>query len=439
MPTPTKVFDFLSGIDYIDKTVLGLTTGAKIGGIQGAIIGGIVGAVWDMLESAQPTDPYIKFIPEPQKPTYKDIPRETPEHKCRPVPRKIYLDPPIDTIAPPTLPDRILPVDLPTGTSSNTEATYTSNVKASLLNQKFGCILARPLVDATLTLCEPAGIETANVALTAIADGMEADVNKIQDLVNEDKADTIPSNATAFIAFYHPLSTSHTYIVGTQWIDYLYSWYYSRTVIINSFPNTGLIYADAQVIPCSEPPTTATSTVPVFLDDNNNDSECAVPITMFDELEGYKADQLQIIWRNHDWATNRKPRTFTLPNPIEIDALGSALDGLFGSFTFGSTLIEIWLKITGLEDAIRPIQKCKIYTDFKTKDECKEFVEGLFTEWLSAVTTGVTVKDFYPIFFDDEDYYVGECNPHRAVLMGWDKDRKHWCKKADWLLNKPTP
>lgn len=399
-----------------------------------ALITGVIGVFLDMMIFPEPVeeDPKIpkKIDAPPTPPPVKNPPKKDPPCEIKPPPEEIFRDPPINQDPPPEPPKRVLP---PVVVSTDTETTFTSPVKQGLFDHKFGCLLARPFYSADVNLCiyDNRPISDFNATLTS---DMVTDVESITD---EDLGTGLALRTATALVSLDALSPS-TLVMGVKHMNKLANYYSRMAYSAGSYEVTGLISTGAlNITDCSVPEVDYEYPK---LEASFDGAECSIPVTMFDELEGYKADQLQIIWRNTEWATNPKRKYFTLPSPIDATALDSALDGLFSSFTFGNTLIEIWLKIADVPEAIRPIQKCQIYTDFKTKDECKAFVEGQFTEWLNAVTTGVTIKEFYPTFFDDAHYYVGSCTAHRAVLMGWDVDKKHWCKKADWLLKKtPTP
>lgn len=399
----------------------------------------LVDVIIDILLNPEPTS-NLKRLPEKRKdpppvPPVKDPPQTDPPNKIKPPPIVIFREPPNDQPPITKPPIRILPPVLPVGTSTNTENNITSIVKESLLDHKFGCLLSRPFYEASEFYCEYENT-TFTEFYDTIKSDMETEKSEIESEIESGETGVALRLAPAFLSLDNYSQPS--IIVGSKQLHKISSYYAKRSQFASNFPITGLISVGETIInDC----TIVTDYIeePKFLTSEDSTKECAVPMAMFDELEGYKADQLQIIWRNNDWETQKKPRYFTFPNPIDVDSLGNALDGLFSSFTFGSCLIEIWLKITGLPEAIRPIQKCKIYTDFKNKDDCKSFVEGDFTTWLEALTDNVSIKTYQFIFLDDNNYYVGNCTAYRAVLMGWDTDKKHWCNKADWLLKQSNP
>jgi hypothetical protein len=429
--TQTKLQEWLQVWDNFDKTFVGISTGIKLGGFYGGVLGGAIGIVWDFVEGAQPTDPLIVFrdlkTAPPPPPSLKNPPPfETPTHRIKPPPTKIYRDPPNNQLPPPSSVVRILPPLPPSGTSTNTEDNPRSIVKESLADHTFGCLLSRPLVDASLSLCEPE-LEDEGAFIERLEGIIETNKTKIQELVNSDNSDSIPKNALAIANFFLPSSNAHTYLLGTDVIDELYTWYWRRVQIINSFPITGLIYKESQFLPCTATPTVTDSTPPLFLE--NNDAECMIPLSIYDEMEGYDANK------------KRKKKWFTIPYPKDLSSYTSdSFKGIFpNSFKFGKTVIEIRIKTKDVaQQGIKPIHKCVIMTDHQTLEDINTFVKNDFKTWLEAVTDKAEIKDYVTKFLDKSDIWVGDCSPYRAVLMGWDKEKKYWFNKADWYLAPKT-
>lgn len=379
-----------------------------------------------------------KTAPPPPPPLKDPPPIERPTHRIKPPPTKIYRDPPNNQLPPPTSVVRILPPLPPSGTSTNTEDNPRSIVKESLADHTFGCLLSRPLVDATLSLCEPE-LEDESTFIARLEGIMESNKTKMKELVDSDNSDSIPKNALAIANFYLPSSNAHAYLVGTDVIDELYTWYWKRVQIVNSFPITGLIYKESQFLPCTATPTVTDSTPPLFLE-NDSDS-CMIPLSIYDEMEGYKADQIQIIWRGYDKDKKVKRKYFTIPYPKDIDAYTTdSLKGIFPpSFTFGQTVIEIRIKSKDKDvEGIKPIHKCIIMTNHQTLEDIDAFVNNDFKTWLEAITDKAEIKDYVTKFLDKSDIWVGDCFPYRAVLMGWNKEKKYWFNKGDWFLSPKT-
>lgn len=401
----------------------------------------LIDVLYDFFTSAEPTD-NVRLIPKkppdspPQKPPVKKIPELDPPNKIKPPPTKIYKNPPNNFPLPPLPPIRILPPILPpSGTSTNTEINITSVVKQSLLDQKFGCLLSRPFFDATVDYCVYDDRPFSDFYDTLKTDMLQ-EVEEIKtEIENATKELGLAlRTAVAYVSF-DALSPPNL-IMGTKNIHKIATYYSARSNFLYNFQTTGLIHVgETTITDCSV--VSADYEEGEFTLYGGND-EIMIPLSAYDELEGYKADQLQIIWRNTDWKNKRKPKYFTIPQPKNIDTFSSdMLRGIFPTtFTFGATVVEIWLKIENTDDSIRPIQKCVVMTDHQKADDIQKFVYEEFKVWLEGISEKVTIKEYVAKHLDDSKIYVGPCNPYRAVYMGWDKDKKKWFKKGDWYLAK---
>ncbi|BAQ67074.1 hypothetical protein [Geminocystis sp. NIES-3709] len=325
----------------------------------------------------------------------------------------------------PILPSRSLPQQLGS-TSSDTEFMVANTVTKSLANRKYGGLLAKPFYDDEVNICSYTQINLSQFLTNLFAELVADETEEIEGM--EEPQNTIDKLAVVFMSFADDAPPMP--IPTLKAINQL-AIYYGATAKTDGFDVTGLIsVGNINIIDCSR--TLENDDLPPMTVSFND--ECGVPITMFDDLEGYKADQLQIWYRNLDWNINKKPKYFTLPSPIDIDIISNQLlkSVLPDTFTFGNTLIEIWFKIRNNDEAVRPIQKCQIYTEHKNKDDCFTFVNNQVSQWVNALTKDVEIKAVYPQFFEDGTFWKGQCKLYKAVLMGWDRDKKHWCNKAHW-------
>jgi hypothetical protein len=366
----------------------------------------------------------------PIKPPVNDPPEENPPNKLKLPPTEIFKDPPNKQLPPPPPPTRILPPVLPV--STNTEVDIRSVVKESLLDHKFGCLLARPFYSADETFCEYENTSFQEF-FTTLASDIEAQQTELETDIKDGETEIALRVATGYVST-NALSPP-ALIIGTKNIHKVASYHGKRAHFLSNFEVTGLISTgQLNITDCTIPdePYEELELSTMVQD------ECMIPLSAFDELEGYKADQLQVIWRNHDYKTKKKTRYFTIPQPKPIDtfSIDSLKTILPNSMEFGATVIEIWMKIENIDDSIRPIQKTVVMTNHQTAEEIKDFVYKEFQVWVSSVCEKVTIKEYVAKHLDDSKIYVGGCFPYRAVYMGWDKEKQFWFKKADWYLAK---
>ncbi|MBL1208266.1 hypothetical protein [Geminocystis sp. GBBB08] len=333
----------------------------------------------------------------------------------------------------PSPPIRILPISTKvSGSSTNTTYTYTSDVKSSLLNHKFGRMLCNILYKEAVEFND-----ADNRTVSAFKDELMGDLGALDaDIDAEyDKENPAPALLEA-LAFVSLTNLGQPVLIGaTKNIHKIGNYYSARASNIENFNVTGLI-SIGELIFKSDGVTPPSSNEPPLITEYELD-ECVIPVSAFDEMKGYKTNQLQIMYRNLDWGKgNYYRKYFTLPSPIDIDSITQDSFSILSNFTFGATLIEIWIRINNVQDAVRAVQKTQIYTNFQTKDECKEFIEGDFATWLTSLCQDVKIQQWIPTFLD-EPIWVGECRPYRAVYMGWESDKRHWKKKAAWLIKKP--
>lgn len=328
------------------------------------------------------------------------------------------------------LPKRILPDNITTtgggGGSTNTQTTYSSDVKQSLANRTFGCMLCKPFYGKATDWCDAPDPEAF---YNTILSNATTDLDEAIALAEQDEPDyyTLDKIAMAYIS---PNSWSNAFVLNgiKQFMD-ITKYYDVRSRAVDLLPVTGMFtnlgvnrvaceLEDEELLPLDIILTTG--------------SDCSVPITFFSDIDGYKRDQLQLIFQSVD--DKRRKRSITLPSVGDINSINPS--GI-STLPFGGTLIEIWHDLKNVAGHVQPVQKSKFYSGYETKEECEAFVYGTYASWLASYCVDVEIKAYTIIIQDEtkeEKYHKGVYKPYRAVYMGWDQEKLKWCNKKAWYL-----
>lgn len=332
----------------------------------------------------------------------------------------------------PELPSRNLPQTLPS-TDSNTEQIYANTVKKSLANRDYGGLLAKPFYDDDIEICYYAQDSLPEFLSTLLSD-----------LAVEETEDAIDKLAVAFMSFADdapPLP-----IPSLKAIHDIAS-YYGSMARTNGFDVTGLIHVgNLTVTDCSRIITDLD--IPPMTVEFPTD-ECAIPLAMYNDMEGYKGDQLQIIWRNRNYSsTNQYPKTVVLPSPRPI---GEYSEELFRSVLpqwrySGLTRLDIELQGDIPENRLEEegcnkwAKQAFLFTDLVSVEEIENYIDTEYKLWIQQLCTDdVRVKKFVSNGYSSIDIKETWCYPYRAVYMGWDVTGKRWITKAHWYIHKQQP
>lgn len=337
------------------------------------------------------------------------------------------------------LPKRVLP-DKPTppptggggGGSSNTEVDIQSVVWQSLANRKYGCMLSKPYYGKEINWCD---YEEPNEFYTTIQTKMNEDITLAQQKLDDPDEPTDFLSSLMSLAFLSINSYSHPIpIVGLNQINKISEYYSARAEGVSVLPVTGMFTNKGiKKTPCKLDDRTITlDNLPIKY--SVGDDDCSVPITFFSDIDGYKRDQLQLIFQSVD--DKRRKRSITMPSVGDIDTIDPTTAGI-NTLPFGGTLIEIWHDLKNVEGHVQPVQKSKFYSNYSTKEEIETFVYTTYKKWLGLLCKDVEIKAYQVIIQDEtkeEKYHKGDYKPYRAVYMGWDQEKLKWCNKKAWYL-----
>jgi len=221
-------------------------------------------------------------------------------------------------------------------------------------------------------------------------------------------------------------------IIGCDYFGEIADYYQRRNLILNSFPISGKIHiGNLNFKKCDLPQKEAEDNQDFDLGLSN---ECAIPLSMYDQTEGYKVDQLQVIYRNLDWEEQRKPRQLSLPSPRSDLTIGMIKTAVPLTWRSGKAQVDIFMILTDYQEGVKPIYKTTLFTNHENQQQVEDFVYMQFRGWLDALTQNVIIKNYQAKFHDNFDIFVGSFRPHRDVQLGWDRDKKKWFTKADWNL-----
>lgn len=400
--------------------------GAIFGG--GSSGGGGAGGSWDI--GVKKPDTPVTVKPEPENPPSKpdfQLPDLPPINKIRLPPIRIYdpdRDPNLRIIFP-ELPDRIIPEPQP-----SPERRVTSDIRESLADRKFGCLLANPLYDTELEFCYYED-ESPDTFFGKI---IQLITDILEDLITN-RVSAGLNNACKIAVALFPLNFVNTTILflGCEIITDITKYYDRRNLALNSYPISGKInVGGVNFVKCE---------LPDFNEEGEDFTlelsfpECAIPLSMYDQTEGYKVDQLQVIFRSTNWDNDKKKRYFSLPNPRADLDFSNLISAIPLTWQSGKTQIDIFMVLRNFDDGVKPIYKTTIFTPHENRQQVEDFVYMQFKGWLDALTTDVTIKNYQMKQHDNFEIFVGTFKPHRAVQLGWDREQKQWCRKAHWKFS----
>lgn len=416
--TPLKALQFsLNQYRSAVNFLLGLSSSSGSSG------GGGAGTTWDYGIDKPDTDvrptgePDDFTKPEPDFP----IPDLPPRNRIKPPPIKIYE--PETEIPVPELPERIIPEP-----EQSPERRVTSDVYQSLADRKYGCLLANPLYNAQLDFCyyedEDAGTFFGRMIdlITTILE--ELATNRVSGALN---------NACKVAVALFPLNfiTTTLLFLSCEIITDVTKYYERRNLSLGSYPISGKInVGEINFQKCQVPEYEAETedfTLELF-------PECAVPLSMYSETKGRKIDQLQIIFRNTDWDTQRKPRYFSLPNPKKNLTAQQIKNRIPSTWQSGTTHVDIFMDVANLPDGYKGVYKTTLFTNYENQQQVENFVYGQFQQWVNAFTDDVTIRRYQMKYHDGFDIFVGTFKLYRAVQVGWNEEETQWFTIKRWRL-----
>jgi hypothetical protein len=338
----------------------------------------------------------------------------------------------------PQLPTRNLPQQLTGGGSSNTQFTYTSKVKKSLANRRWGKLITRPFYNQPETICLG-----SNLTPTDFFDTIQQDVNSLQPPTLPDGQ--LPDALFNAIAFLSVGDIGLPVPIPTLEIITRISSYYGAMAQITGFEVTGLInLGEILIEDCGYIPD-AHQYPRMLTDEQDGFIECAQPLVMFPDRTGYKPPQLQITWRNSDWAPdNRYPKVTTFPHPkdpatLTADSIKGALPS---SFTFGKLMFKFNFVYGGKVNEGGESGNLKAFGESIVFADSDDF-PNIYRGWVNGLcdSTLISLNENRP--FTKIDYgnnsleiHTGSYYPYRAVYMEWDRDRKKWRPLYQWRLKQ---
>lgn len=369
----------------------------------------------------------------PSRPKF-DIPDRPPRNRIRRPPIRIY-DPDVDPslrIIFPELPERIIPE-----AEESQERRVTSNVRQSLADRKFGCLLANPLFDAELEFCYYEDVDSPTF-FGQLIDKILQILDEILDEALSEVEETVSekiNNACKLAVALFPVNfvQKSILIIGCDIFSDITKYYDRLNLALGSYPISGKInVGGVRFVKCEIPE----------LEEETEDftldlvfPECAIPLSAYNDIKGYKIDQLQVIFRSSNWDNDKKKKYFSLPNP-KRGLTPDTIKGIIpASWTSGKTQVDIFMRLSNVPDGIKPIYKTTIFTRHNNTQQVEDFVYSQFQQWVEGLCENVNINNYQAKFHDYIDIFEGTFNPHRAVQLGWDKDKKQWCRKAHWKIN----
>ncbi|WP_342597670.1 hypothetical protein VKI21_06820 [Cyanobacterium aponinum UTEX 3222] len=337
-------------------------------------------------------------------------------------------------------PQRILPntINQPTGGggggSTNTQTTYTSEVKQSLANHKFGCMLMKPFYEKPIDWCEAQDYESF---YSEIKQGMENDYNAvIEELTKDEPNPFLLSKVVSGFISTSALSDIKI-MIGLKQFNAISKYYTERAFAVSELPVTGkFTNLGVAIKQCNVDTSFELPTDLLYSVNNDDNCDCGVPLELLESYGGKRPQQLQIFWRHTNYPEPKGLKQTTFVNAVDPDSLTKdAIKGaLPGTFNFGHTLFKIKVKVDNSQWS--GIAECRIFGNQTDKASQDSFVTGQFQQWIDTfcVNGETTIEEYTTKMFSEGniDVDTGEYSPHRAVMMKWIDNR--WCKIAHWLL-----
>ncbi len=380
------------------------------------------------------TVPHWALKPESIEPIPNATPSpiQTPKNRVKPAPRRLYTNLTIELnplITFPDIPKR--KYQNPINNSSDTTFEYKIQIEEGLSDRTFGCLLARPYFTEPIPWCDP------EIEQNFWQNLLSETTALIEEIVREIAEDKIKDAAKlAFLLLPLPKYLKPIAILGIEAITRISEYYNDRNAIIDNYAITGLLGTGGITkIPCP-PLKIDPESEPFELTSNSENSECCIPLSLYDDKEGGKGTQIHILFNNPSIDNGKRKKELTIPfckdelinyTVEEIKAV------LPTSLNMGKKLHQIKLKNIN-SDGYSQVGILRTFATYNSVDDQESFLDSVVGPLIDGFCSeSVSIEgSFSKTFTNTPAVSSGTFFPYSVTLVMWNQEHKQWVCAAKW-------